>query len=53
MPQFRYRTNTAAGRIVVGEVDAPSQDEVVRRIEYLGHLTIEAWIARVRRYGRL
>ena len=53
MPQFRYRTDTPAGRIVVGEVDAPSRDEVVRRIEYLEHLTIEAEIARIRCYGRL
>ena len=45
MPQFRYRAVTLAGEIVVGEVDAPSRDEVVRRIEYLGHLTIEAELA--------
>jgi general secretion pathway protein F len=42
MPQFRYRALTPAGEIVVGEVDAPSRDEVMRRIEYLGHLPIEA-----------
>jgi general secretion pathway protein F len=34
MPQFRYRAVTHAGEIVVGEVDAPSREEVVRRIEY-------------------
>src|SRR5215475_2966197 len=45
MPQFRYRAVTAAGDIVVGEVDAPSREEVVRRIEYLGHLPIEAEVA--------
>jgi hypothetical protein len=45
MPQFRYRAVTLAGEIVVGEVDAPSREEVVRRIEYLGHLTIDAEIA--------
>jgi general secretion pathway protein F len=45
MPQFRYRAVTPAGEIVVGEVDAPSREEVVRRIEYLGHLTIEAEVA--------
>src|SRR5215468_8492458 len=44
MPQFRYRAVTHAGQIVVGEVDAPSREEVLRRIEYLGHLTIEAEI---------
>jgi general secretion pathway protein F len=42
MPQFRYRAMTQAGEIVIGEVDAPSREEVVRRIEYLGHLPIEA-----------
>jgi general secretion pathway protein F len=45
MPQFRYRAITPAGEIVVGEVDAPSREEVVRRIEYLGHLTIDAELA--------
>lgn len=42
MPQFRYRAVTPAGEIVAGEVDASSREEVVRRIEYLGHLTIDA-----------
>src|SRR5437763_6361547 len=42
MPQFRYRALTQAGEVVIGEVDAPSREEVVRRIEYLGHLPIEA-----------
>src|SRR5262249_9966105 len=45
MPQFRYRAVTHAGEILTGEVEAPSRVEVVRRIEYLGHLTIEAEIA--------
>jgi general secretion pathway protein F len=45
MPQFRYRAVTPDGKIVVGEVDAPSREEVVRRIEYLGHLTIDAEVA--------
>jgi general secretion pathway protein F len=44
MPQFRYRAVTHAGEIVVGEVDATSREEVLRRIEYLGHLTIDAEI---------
>ena len=44
MPQFRYRAVTHGGEIVIGEVDAPSRDEVVRRIEYLGHLPIDAEI---------
>ena len=38
---------------MIGELDALSRDKVVRRIEYLGHLTIEAEIARIRCYGRL
>src|SRR5262245_12327361 len=42
MPQFRYRAITAAGELVAGEVDASSRDEVLRRIEYLGQLPIEA-----------
>jgi general secretion pathway protein F len=42
MPLFRYRALTQAGEIVVGEVDAASREEVVHRIEYLGHLAIEA-----------
>ena len=46
MPQFRYRALTQAGEIVVGEVDAPSREEVVRRIEYLGHLPIDAEAAK-------
>jgi general secretion pathway protein F len=45
MPQFRYRAVKHSGEIVVGEVDAPSREEVLRRIEYLGHLTIDAEIA--------
>jgi general secretion pathway protein F len=42
MPHFRYRAVTHAGEIVVGEAEAPSRDEVVRRIKYLGHLPIDA-----------
>jgi general secretion pathway protein F len=45
MPHYRYRAVTPAGEIVVGEVEAPSRAEVVRRIEYLGHLPIEAEVA--------
>src|SRR3954451_16223488 len=42
MAQFRYRAVTQAGELVAGEVEAPNCDEVLRRIEYLGHLPIEA-----------
>jgi general secretion pathway protein F len=59
MPQFRYSALTQAGEVVIGEVDAPSREEVVRRIEYLGHLPIEAVAIRqgifaaTRRTGKL
>jgi general secretion pathway protein F len=42
MPQFRYRAVTQAGEVIVGEIEATSREEVVRRIEYIGHLPIEA-----------
>jgi general secretion pathway protein F len=42
MPQFRYRAVTPTGEFVAGEVEAPSRHEVLRRIEYLGHMAIEA-----------
>lgn len=45
MPQFRYRAVTQAGEFVAGEVEAPSRREVLRRIEYLGHMAIEAEVA--------
>jgi general secretion pathway protein F len=45
MPQFRYRAVTKAGELVLGEIDAPSREEVIRRIEYIGHLPIEAELA--------
>src|SRR5262249_52084920 len=41
MPQFRYRAMTAEGKIVIGQVEAPSLNEVNLRIEYLGYLPIE------------
>jgi general secretion pathway protein F len=53
MPHYRYRALTKAGEIILGDVDAPSREEVLRRIEYLGHLPVEAEIAgsRARRGG--
>jgi general secretion pathway protein F len=42
MPQFRFRAMTTSGELVTGEVEAPSRDEVARRVEYLGHLLIDA-----------
>src|SRR5262245_32844261 len=46
MPQYRYRALAQGGEIVVGEVEAPSDDEVLRRIEYLGHLPIDTEIVK-------
>jgi general secretion pathway protein F len=45
MPHFRYRAVTQAGEVVAGQVEAPSREEVIRRIEYLGHLPIDAQAA--------
>lgn len=45
MPHYRYRALTKAGEIILGDVEAPSREEVLRRIEYLGHLPIEADVA--------
>jgi general secretion pathway protein F len=42
MPRFSYRAVTRTGEVIVGEVEAPSREEVVRRVEYLGHLLIDA-----------
>src|SRR5260370_42552730 len=42
MPQFRYRAVPPAGELVAGQVEAPSHAEVIRRIEYLGHMPIDA-----------
>jgi general secretion pathway protein F len=54
MPQFRYRAVTPTGQFVAGELEAPSRQEVLRRIEYLGHMAIEAELAApgmLARYG--
>jgi general secretion pathway protein F len=42
MSHYRYSALTKAGEVVLGNADAPSREEVLRRIEYLGHLPIEA-----------
>ena len=53
MPQFRYRAVTQAGELVAGEVEAHSREEVMmRRIEYLGHLPIEAEFTNGGVFGR-
>jgi len=53
MPQFRYRAVTRAGEFVAGQVEAPSHAEVIRRIEYLGHLPIDAELATEGLFGGL
>jgi general secretion pathway protein F len=45
MPNFRYRAMTQSGEMIVGEAEAPSREEIIRRVEYLGYLPIEAQIA--------
>jgi len=45
MPQFRYRAVTRTGEMVVGEAEAPTREEIIRRIEYLGHLPIDTQVA--------
>src|SRR5499426_2023121 len=52
MPQYRYRALAQGGEIVVGEVEAPSDDEVLRRIEYLGHLPIDTEVVKPGVLGR-
>jgi general secretion pathway protein F len=42
MPSFRYRAFTPSGEVVLGTVDAPTRDEVIRRIEYLGFIPADA-----------
>jgi general secretion pathway protein F len=42
MPQFRYRAVTPAGDLITGEIEASSRQEVLRRIEYVGQIAIEA-----------
>ena len=42
MPNFRYRALTQAGELVSGSIDAPAAAEVVRQVEYLGLVPIDA-----------
>jgi general secretion pathway protein F len=46
MPTFQYRALTPVGEVVTGSLDATSQAEVNRRVEYLGLIPIEAATAR-------
>jgi general secretion pathway protein F len=41
VPNFNYRALTQNGDIVSGSIAAPTKEEVVRRIEYLGLVPIE------------
>jgi general secretion pathway protein F len=45
VPRFHYRATTRAGEIIAGEIEASSRQEVARRVEYLGHLLIDAKLA--------
>ena len=42
MPSFRYRALTQAGEMVSGSISATSATEVVRQVEYLGLVPIDA-----------
>src|SRR5579862_4269160 len=42
MPSFRYRALTQAGEIVSGSISAATAHEVVRQVEYLGLVPIDA-----------
>ena len=42
MPNFRYRALTQAGEIVSGSISATTAAEVVRQVEYLGLVPIDA-----------
>lgn len=42
VPTFRYRALTQGGEIVSGSIAAPTAAEVVRQVEYLGLMPIEA-----------
>ena len=44
VPNFRYRALTQAGEIVSGSISATTSAEVVRQVEYLGLLPVEAVI---------
>ena len=44
VPNFRYRALTQAGEIVSGSISAATSAEVVRQVEYLGLLPVEAVI---------
>jgi general secretion pathway protein F len=51
MQRYRFRAMTRAGEIVVGEVEAPSYEEVARRAQYLGHMLIDAELSTMRALG--
>ena len=42
MPSFRYRALTQAGEVVGGSIAAPTAAEVIRQVEYLGLVPIDA-----------
>lgn len=42
MARFRYKAATAAGEVLEGQMDAPTRDVVVRRLQAQGHVPIRA-----------
>jgi general secretion pathway protein F len=42
VPSFRYRALTQGGEVVSGSISAPTAAEVVRQVEYLGLVPIDA-----------
>ena len=51
MATFTYRALTQAGQIVSGEITAPTEAEVRRRIEFLGLMPVETAPARAKSEG--
>jgi general secretion pathway protein F len=42
MPLYRYEAVAASGEMIAGEMEGPSQDEIVVRLQRLGHIPIRA-----------
>gem|GEM_PF-287354 len=42
MARYQYKALTPLGEMVTGTIDAPRREEVLRRIEYLGLIPVEA-----------
>ena len=42
MPTYRYKAVTDSGKVLEGDMEAPSQTEVIERLHDLGHLPVHA-----------